>query len=98
MRYGMSFCVRWASLPQAETATAPPPVTPRTVRNRRRFICSLMGSPPPRSVVAYQAVARDLFLHVTVGAPPHGEGCRLIHLRHAGDVAVHVPQLPLPSA
>src|SRR3989454_1295830 len=88
MRYGMSFCDRWASLPQAETATAPPPVTPRTVRNRRRFICSLMASPSPRSVVTYEAVARDLLLHVTADAPPHGERRRLVHLRHQADVAV----------
>src|SRR5215472_1243744 len=75
-------------MPQPATTAAPPPVTPRTLRNRRRFIPSTMSSPLIMLVVAHRAVARDLLLDVTPDAPAHPERLDLRDLGGLGDVAV----------
>src|SRR5437773_8547655 len=69
-------------MPQADTAAAPAPVTPRTFRKRRRSTELLM------SVVAHAAVAGHVVLGVAAHAPPHAQGRNLGYLRHLLDVPV----------
>src|SRR2546430_8327194 len=69
-------------MPQADTAAAPAPVTPRTFRKRRRSTELLM------SVVAHAAVAGHVVLDVAAHAPPHAQGRNLGYLRHLLDVPV----------
>src|SRR5690242_3542325 len=75
-------------MPHPATTAAPPPVTPRTLRNRRRFIPSTMSSPLIMLVVTHRAVPRHLLLHVTADAPAHPERLHLRDLRGLRDVAV----------
>src|SRR6266571_8186832 len=77
-------------MPQPESAAAPPPVTPRILRNRLRFIPSVIASPPPSLEMARRTVARHLPLDVAPDAPAHLEGRHLGNLRLPGDVAVAV--------
>src|SRR5690349_17037651 len=86
----MSFCVGSGPMPQAETAAAPPPVTPRILRNRLRFIPSVMSSPRPSLEMARRAVARHLALDVASDAPAHLERRRLVETRLFGDLAVAI--------
>src|SRR5437660_2529997 len=67
-------------MPQAPSAAAPPPVTPKTFRNRRRFMPSVIDR--ARSIVTEGTVATHLVLHVTPDAPPHAQRRHLKDLRH----------------
>src|SRR5947207_15882806 len=69
-------------MPQADTAAAPAPVTPRTFRKRRRSTELLM------SVVAHAAVAGHVVLDVAAHAPTHAQRRNLGYLRHLLDVPV----------
>src|SRR5215469_10608732 len=75
-------------MPHPATTAAPPPVTPRTLRNRRRFIPSTMSSPLIMLVVTHGAVPRHLLLHVTADAPAHPERLHLRDLGRVRDVTV----------
>src|SRR5689334_25154981 len=75
-------------MPHPATTAAPPPVTPRTLRNRRRFIPSTMSSPLIILVVTHRAVPRHLLLHVTADAPAHPERLHLRDLSRVRDVTV----------
>src|SRR5690349_21758099 len=75
-------------MPHPATTAAPPPVTPRTLRNRRRFIPSTMSSPLIMLVVTHRAVARHLLLDVTADAPAHPPRLDLRDLRRPGDIPV----------
>src|SRR2546430_9151009 len=86
----MSFCVGSGPMPQAETAAAPPPVTPKILRNRLRFIPSVMSSPPPSLEMARRAVARHLALDVAPDAPAHFQRRYLIDARLLGDLAMAI--------
>src|SRR2546428_7551923 len=77
-------------MPQPESAAAPPPVTPRILRNRLRFIASVIASPPPSLKMARRTVARHFALDVAPDAPSHLEGRHLGDLRLPGDVTVAV--------
>src|SRR5574341_2170864 len=98
MRYGMSFSVGSGPMPHADRAAAPPPVTPRTLRNRRRFIPSAMARPVPALVMTHRTVTAHVVLHVTPDAPPHPQRGILVHLRHGRDVpvAAHARLIPQP--
>src|ERR1700752_2280857 len=69
-------------IPQAETAAAPAPVTPRTFKNRLRSMGSVI------SVMAHAAFAADLVLDVAAHAPSHLQGRDLGNLRHGLHIAV----------
>src|SRR4029077_6894247 len=84
----MSFSVGSGPMPQPATTAAPPPVTPRTLRNRRRFIPSTMSSPLIMLVVAHRAVARHFLFDMTADAPAHPQRLDLRDLCGLGDVAV----------
>src|SRR5213594_4293289 len=85
----MSFSVGSGPMPQAESAAAPAPVTPRTLRKRLRSI--LLGPSVMavrlRLVVTHGTIAAHFVLHVTLHAPAHPQRGDLIDLRHA----LHVP-------
>src|SRR3989442_7654714 len=74
-------------MPQPESAAAPPPVTPRILRKRLRFIPSVIASPPPSLEMACRAVARHLALDVAPDTPAHLDGRHLTDLRLPRDVA-----------
>src|SRR2546426_7061207 len=69
-------------MPQDDRAAAPAPVTPRTFRNRRRSMESVM------LVMAYGAVASHVVLHVAAHAPPHAQRRDFIDLRHVLDLSM----------
>src|SRR3982750_4788052 len=69
-------------IPHAESVAAPAPVTPRTFRNRRRSIESVI------SVMAHAAVASHVVLHVAADAHPHAERRDLLDLRRLLHVAM----------
>src|SRR5512143_4129612 len=80
---------------QPDSASAPPPVAPSTVRDFRRsgfLMSSDIGAPEKAMswlVVTRGAVPRHLALDVTADAPAHVvHVVHLEHLRHAGHVAV----------
>src|SRR5712692_6134036 len=75
--YGTSFSVGSGPIPHPDSAAAPPPATPSTLRNRRRSIPSLISS---RLVVAHRAVTAHVAGHVTADAPPHLQGGDLVDL------------------
>src|SRR6266550_4463640 len=78
----MSRSVGSGPMPQAETAAAPAPVTPRTFRKRLRSMESVI------SVMTHAAVAGHGVLHVTADAPSHAERRHLLDLGHVCNVAV----------
>src|SRR5712672_4151028 len=61
-------------MPQDESAAAPAPVTPRTVRNRLRSMESVI------SVMTHAAIAGDIVLDVTAHTPTHAQRRDLFHL------------------
>src|ERR1051325_6229229 len=75
----MSFSVGSGPMPQPDSAAAPPPATPSTLRNRLRSIPSLISSRP--LVVTDRAVPTHIALHVAADAPPHLQGWDLRDLR-----------------
>src|SRR5258705_6002927 len=85
----MSFSVGSGPMPQADRVAAPAPVTPRTFRNRLRFMPSgpSVISMRLRLVVTHGTVADHLLLHVTRHAPSHSQRRHLVDLGHA----LHVP-------
>src|SRR5574342_818748 len=76
----MSFSVGSGPIPQPDSTAAPPPVTPRTFRNHRRFIPSCISSPTPRLIVTHRAVSAEFAFHVTLDAPAH------LQRLHLGDL------------
>src|SRR5882762_5823014 len=78
----MSRSVGSGPMPQAVTAAAPAPVTPRTFRKRLRSIESVI------SVMTHAAVARDFVFDVAPHAPPHAQGRDLLDLGRVFHVAV----------
>src|SRR5713101_3408411 len=96
-RYGISFSAD--SVEQPDSATAPPPVTPRTLRKRRRSMPSIMLD----LVVTRGAILGHLVLLVTIETPTHLERRILIDAWHflnrpvtglAGDASgLHVPHV-----
>src|SRR6266446_5361564 len=78
----MSRSVGSGPMPQADTAAAPAPVTPRTFRKRLRSIESVI------SVVAHAAIAGHVVLDVAAHAPSHPQRGHLFDLWHFRDVAV----------
>src|SRR5437660_6864732 len=83
----MSFSVGSGPIPQDESAAAPAPVTPSTLRNRLRSIESVID-PSLVLVVTHGTVARHFVFDVAAHAPPHAQRGHLIHLRHALHVAM----------
>src|SRR6266511_375614 len=90
MRYGISRSVGSGPMPQADSVAAPAPVTPRTLRNRLRFIWSgpSVIAVGLRLVVARGAVPAHFVLRVTPHAPPHSKRGDLVYLGHPLHVAV----------
>src|SRR6267378_94255 len=78
----MSRSVGSGPMPQDDTAAAPAPVTPRTFRNRRRSMESVI------SVMTHAAVAGHVVLDVAADAPSHAQRRDLFDLRHALHLAV----------
>src|SRR4051812_8144637 len=69
-------------MPQDDTAAAPAPVTPRTFRNRRRSMESVI------SVMTHAAIAGHVVLDMAAHAPAHAQSRDLLDLRHSLHITV----------